>query len=471
MTGRTREVDTLIRNAYLITMDSQRRVFPNGAVAVNDGSIVAVGQDREVTPASRSAHTIDAHGAVVHPGFIDNHIHVCLHNTRWTNEEGAKDSGRRKTPRPGKGYWDLCVDETEYAGSRLACLEMARNGTTCFLEAGTLTTPDAGAAAVEDIGIRALLGDPFVWDIEGTGPTLSRIPFSAGRAFEVLGTQLKRNEDPQALVRGHVNLRGMASATDELLLAAKALADENGVVLNQHQHYQEADVEADDRLRGRHALVHFAEIGFLGENCTFAHMNFVRDDEVAPIIDSGMSPVWCPAASMLHAIGGTFHGRHAELYKQGANVVLGSDSANWSTAFDVADQMLLAMLTARDKSGQVTMLQAEDVLTMATINGARAVGLADRLGSLEVGKRADLVVRHESLPEACPGLDPIRSVVQSSRSKSIDTVMVNGEVIVEKGHSTRVDEEEVYARAREAARRVLRQMDQRLPPQRWPHID
>ena len=133
--------------------------------------------------------------------------------------------------------------------------------------------------------------------------------------------------------------------------------------------------------------------------------------------------------------------------------------------------MVLAMLTARDKSGQVTMLRAEDVLTMATINGARAVGLADRLGSLEVGKRADLVVRHESLPEACPGLDPIRSLVHSSRSKSIDTVMVNGEVIVEKGHSTRVDEEEVYARAREGARRVLQQMGLEPPLQRWPLIE
>lgn len=463
-------VDILVRHAYVITMDSERRVYPNGAVAIKGALIVAVGTDRQLAQAFRSAKTIDAHGAVVHPGFVDCHMHVCLHNQRWATPELANKD--KRAARAGKSYWDLCVDETEFAGSRLASLEMARNGTTCFLEAGTLMTPDVGAAAVEEIGIRALLGDPFVFDIEGVGgPALERIPFNPRRAFEVLGTELKRNSDPDALVRGHVSLRGMASATDELELAAKALADANGTVLNQHQGYRNEDAANDDRLRGRHPLAHFREIGVLGENCTFAHMNIIREDEVVPIVESRMSVVWCPAASMLHGVQGTFLGRHAELYQQGVNVALGCDSSNWSTAFDIGDQMLLAMLTARDKTGRVGALAAEDVLTMATINGARAVGLADRIGSLEVGKRADLVVRHEGLPEAQPGIDPVRSVVQSSRSKSIDIVVVNGKVIVEKGHSTRVDEEEVYARSREATRQLMKRWD--LPPlsPRWPLIE
>ena len=465
-----KNVDILVRNAYVITMDSERRVYPSGALAIEGTSIVAVGPDREVVPLFRPAGTIDAHGAVVHPGFVDNHTHVCLHNMRWASPEvGNRDE---RAARQGKSYWDLCVDETEYAGSRLASLEMARNGTTCFLEAGTLMEPDVGAAAVAEIGIRALLGDPFVFDIEGVGgPPLERIPFNPRRAFNVLGTELGRNSDPDALVRGHVNLRGMASASDELELAAKALADEKGVVLNQHQGYTIEDTANDDRLRGRHPLVHFREIGVLGENCTFAHMNIIREDEVEPIAESGMSVVWCPAASMLHGVQGTVLGRHAELYNQGVNVALGCDSANWSTAFDIGDQMILAMLTARDKTGEVGMMAAEDSLSMATINGARAVGLADRIGSLEVGKLADLVVRHESLPEAMPGVDPIRSMVQSSRSKSIDTVLVNGKLIVENGHSTLVDEEEIYARSREATRELMKRWDSSPLSPRWPHIE
>ena len=468
--GAPRDIDLLIRNAYLITMDSERRVFRSGALAIDGADIVALGPDREVAPLFRPARTIDAHGAPVHPGFVDNHTHVCLHNMRWAYAE-IGDSANR-APRKGKPFWDLCVDETEYAGSRLACLEMARNGTTCFLEAGTLMEPDVGAAAVETIGIRALLGDPFVFDIEGTGgPVTERLPFNPRRAFDVLGTELKRNADPQALVRGHVNLRGMASATDELQIEAKRLADDNGAVLNQHHGYTEVDAGNDDRIRGRHPLVHFREIGVLGENCTFAHMNIIREDEVEPIAESGMSVVWCPAASMLHGVQGTFQGRHAELYRQGVNVALGCDSANWSTAFDIGDQMIFGMLTARDKTGKVDALVAEDVLTMATINGAQAVGLADRLGSLEVGKRADLVIRREDLPEAQPGVDLIRSMVHSSRSKSIDTVIVNGQVIVEGGHSTRVDEEEVYARCREVTHELIRRWDASPLAPRWPHID
>ena len=187
-------------------------------------------------------------------------------------------------------------------------------------------------------------------------------------------------------------------------------------------------------------------------------MNFLRDDEIAPIVESRMSISWNPNASMILGIGATFRGRHSELRKQGANVALGSDSPNSTGCYDIGDQAFLAMLTAREKTEEADALSAQDVLAMATIDGAHAVGLADRLGSLEVGKRADLVVRHEHLPEAHPGLDPIRSVVLSSRSKSVGTVIVNGEVVVEKGHSTRVDEEEVYARSREASRRLLKRM-------------
>jgi 5-methylthioadenosine/S-adenosylhomocysteine deaminase len=195
-------------------------------VAITGSTIAAVGPDREVALAFTAARTIDAHGALVHPGFVDNHIHLCLHNMRWASDEFGD-----RSVRSGQSHWDLCVDETEYAGSVLASLEMARNGTTCFLEVGMLMTPDVGATAVEEIGIRAVLEDPFVFDIEGTGgPVTERLPFDPQRAFDVLGTELKRNSDPEALVRGHVNLRGMASGTDQLLSAAKSLADENGVV-------------------------------------------------------------------------------------------------------------------------------------------------------------------------------------------------------------------------------------------------
>jgi len=460
--------DLLVRNAYVVTMDPERRVLTNGAVAIGGGSIMAVGPEREVTADLRAARTIDAHGAVVHPGFVDNHIHLLYHNLRWAYPDGY---GWDDSIGIHGEYMALVDDEMAYVSTKLAALEMVRNGTTCFLEAGGVSNTDSTAAALVEIGIRGMLGGAFVRDIVTPGGgTQTGIEHSLERAFGVMGAELRRNADPDALVRGVVSLSGLGTASDELMLAAKAMADEHGVVLNQHQSYQMLDAEADDRRLGRHPLVHYAEIGVLGENCTFSHMNIVREDEVDPVVSSGMSVVWCPMASMLFGVGGTIHGRHAEMHRQGANVALGCDSANWTSAFDVGEEAFVALMSAREKTGRADALVAEDVLEMATINGARAVGMADRLGSLEPGKRADLVIRREDMPEAAPGLDPIRSVVYSSRSKSVDTVIVDGEVILENGHSTRTDEEELFTRSRETARDVLRRMGRELPAGRWPQV-
>ena len=457
--------DLVINNAYVVTMDSDRRVLTNGAIATKDGVITAVGPDLDVAGSVEADRTIDAHGALVHPGFIDNHIHLLYHNIRWGVEDGA--GWDEALPIHGE-YGRLVDPEIASVSVKLAALEMARNGTTCFLEAGGVANGDAAASAIQEVGIRGLLGGPFVRDIVADS---ARTPQEDREtAFSLLGTELKRNSDANGLVRGVVTVSGMGSVSDELLLAAKSMADDHGVILNMHQSYQARDAENDDRRLGRHPLVHYAEIGVLGDNCTFSHVNIVRDDEVGPIVDSGMSIAWCPIASMLYGVGGTIHGRHLELYKQGANIALGCDSANWTSAFDVGEQAFLALLTAREKTGSPDALVAEDVLQMATVNGARAVGMADRLGSLEVGKRADLVVRRTDIPEAFPDLDPIRSVVYSSRSKSVDTVIVDGEVVIEKGHSTRIDEEELFAQSRDLSRSLLKHMGRELPSGRWPRV-
>jgi cytosine/adenosine deaminase-related metal-dependent hydrolase len=262
----------------------------------------------------------------------------------------------------------------------------------------------------------------------------------------------------------------MGSATDELEQAAKAAADAAGVVLNQHQSYYQVDAEGDDARHGRHPLVHLHDIGVLGDNCVFAHMNVIRDDEVAPIVDSGMSIAWCPAASMTWAVGGTFHGKHAELYQQGVNVALGSDSSNWGYRFDVGLQGYLALMTAREKTGDRTTLVAEDALTMATVGGARAVGLADRIGSLEPGKRADIVVRANDVPEAHPFLDPVIGLVYSARSKSVHTVVIDGRVVLEDRRPTLIDAETIFNAVKTSVGVVFDRMGYRVEP-RWKPVD
>jgi 5-methylthioadenosine/S-adenosylhomocysteine deaminase len=218
-------------------------------------------------------------------------------------------------------------------------------------------------------------------------------------------------------------------------------------------------------------LKYFAEKGIMGENSTFAHMNVVRDDEFPALCEVGPAVAWCPTASMLFGVGGTINGKHLELYKAGVSVGLGSDAPNWSGPLDVGEQGFIAMLTSCEKTGGGGAgLEAEDVLAMATRDGARALGWQDRIGSLEVGKRADIVIRRNDLPEAQPPVDPIRALVKSSRARSVRNVLIDGEVVVEDGRCVRVDEEQVFEGARAASAELLRQMDY-APTARWPVAD
>tara|TARA_Y100000588_G_scaffold82737_1_gene87174 strand:- start:77 stop:580 length:504 start_codon:yes stop_codon:yes gene_type:complete len=147
-------------------------------------------------------------------------------------------------------------------------------------------------------------------------------------------------------------------------------------------------------------------------------------------------------ASMLFGLGGTIKGKHLELFKNGINISFGCDSANWTSAFDIGEQAFIALLTAREKTGDPSALIAEEILRIATINGSKALRKESEFGSIEIGKRADLVIRKNTLPESLPGFDPLREVMVSSRSKSIDTVIINGDIVVENGYSTKLDEDE-----------------------------
>lgn len=472
-TGAPRAVDLVIIHGYVVTMDAERRVFADGAVAISGREIAAVGPTAEVLSQVRAARTLDAAGGVVHPGFVECHTHVTYHLARGAFGDTCTYAEIGSSTE--LDFVNAIDDEGEYASTALACLEMAGNGTTCFIEAGTAYSPAAVAAAAEAFGMRGLVADPFLWDAMETeggynAYRLERAPASTSRALRLLGTELKRNRDPHALVRGHVAIAGMGTATDELEQAAKAAANAAGTVLNQHQSYYSVDAETDDRRHGRHALLHLEELGILDPNSLFAHMNVIRDDEVEAVVRSGLSISWCPAGSMLWGVGGTIHGRHAELYQRGVNMALGSDSANWSNRFDLGLQGYLAVLSAREKTGSRSALTAEDALAMATINGARAVGLGDRIGSLEVGKLADIVIRANDVAEAFPLTDPISQLVYSTGAKSVHTVLIDGRVVLEGRQPTRVEARSVFTGVQTSVRRIFNRMGFQFEP-RWKPLD
>lgn len=481
-----RRIDLLVRHGHVITMDDDRRIVEDGAIAVDRGRILEVGDDQLVAARYDAERVIDAKGAPVHPGFIECHMHASFQSFRGALPDQLPETDAFNSFE--SVFFNTVNDEEEYLAVVLASMEMIRNGTTCFLEAGTVLEPSAAARAAERVGIRAIISDPFIWDqpqgmaqgmlepsCEGCSatararPVLARAPRTREEALARMGRELQRNRDPEALVTGHVAILGLGTASETLMMEAKQRADAAGVVLNLHQSYSPADTEADrQRFGGKDPLVHLKEIGFLGRNVTFGHANHLTDAECDVILETGPNLAWAPAASMMWGHGGSIHGRHAELWRRGANIALGSDSANWSNDFDLWRQANLAVLSARDSHGDRSYLIAEDGLEMATHGGARACGMHGQIGSIEAGKRADIVIHTLNRPELIPTTNMIRNLFYSSGSKSVHTVIVNGKVVLQDGTFVGLDEAEMLAHINQASLALISRMGKTIEPNRVP---
>ncbi|MFT5115225.1 MAG: 5-methylthioadenosine/S-adenosylhomocysteine deaminase [Parasphingorhabdus sp.] len=451
----TIQAELLIKNCYVITMNEAGDCFEHGAIAVIGNKIAAVGTDDELSRRFDAAQVIDARGGIVHPGFIDTHVHF-MNTARGAFPDTLPTSDMMNSLRR---WWDATQEEDERAATYLNCLEMLSNGTTCFLEAGTLQYPDASADAAESVGIRGFIGDPFLWDLPASPDTFSmpRVPRNLDRSLQLLGGQLKRNKG-EPLIRGCIALFGLGSASVELMKAAKNMADSHSVIFTQHQSYDYSDAEADAARLGARALCHYADHGIIGENCTFSHMNDLSCDEVVAAHRAGMSAVWCPATSMNLGTSAARHARHLEMLRMGVNISLASDGVSSGCRYDIGLQGLLALLSSRSRAEDRSIISAYDVLELSTIRGAKAVGMAEEIGSIEVGKFADLVIRSTDLPEAQPYSDPIQSLVYNCGSKSVAQVIVNGKAVWSNGHPTLVEASKVYRLAQASHNRMTKRM-------------
>lgn len=462
MTAMTpRHCDLLIVRGCVLTMNPAREILADGAVAITGNRIMAVGPSRLIEKNWTATRRIDAQGGLVHPGYIDGHYHAGLHLSRGSIPD-APGGGTGVFAR----WMNAIGDEDEYASALLASAELARNGFTGFVDAGTTFCPDAVAAAAQAVGIRASLADCMLWDIVGGEPLaadITRAPCDGARARRELGGQLKRNRDPDALVRGHVALYGSGSATEELMREATSLATREGVVYHQHQSLAKSESDYDLQRFGKPAMVHFAEQGLIGPNCVFTHMNMLEAAEVEAVAHSGMALVWHPGNFMYYAISQTNRSAFPALHRRGTQVAFGTDTAK---AWAFGDLGLIAYLVSKEWGEH---LSSEQIVEMFTLGGARAMGLSRELGSLEAGKRADLVIRTYEPPDTQPNVDIVRQLALISRSKAVDTVICNGDIIVRHGRLTRLDEAEIYKVAHRSATETAARAGLK-PPGNWPVI-
>ena len=461
--------DLLVRNAVVISMDAERRVFPRGAVAVSGPSIVDVGTERDLLGRYRPARVLDAGGAPVHPGFIDAHIHIVHGTGRGVFADVVAAAGERVS----FADWKAGVrPEDEHAATAFAGLELLKNAFTAFVEPGTVFDTDAAADAARSVGVRALLSGCYIWDqaeVLDEFPALrsrsllERAPPDTERCLDQLGSELHRNRNPNDLVRGHVSAYGLGTASDELLRAAKTLAEQEGVAFHQHEGFVPSMSSADAGRLGRSRFLHLEDLGALGEGSTLVHVNVLNDQEADCLVRSGASVVWCPVAYLKLGISHSLPCRMPELHRRGVNVALGVDG---TVDCSVADTAIAAQLAAMNAGDSVSV---GAILEMKTIRAAKAAGIDAITGSIESGKRADLVIRSEIDPDACPGVNVPYHLALLSHAGTVDTVIVNGEIVLRHGHSTRVDEGVVYAEAKASVQRRMKRLEL-APLLEWPVV-
>lgn len=461
--------DTLIRNGQVITMDPGRRIFRRGAVAVTGSRIVEVGADADLVRRYDAAETIDAGGGIVHPGFIDAHNHIVHTSCRGVG------TLRDDTPAPVNfADWKAGVtDEDEAAATAMAGVEMLRSGFTMFIEPGSLFSTDAAAEAVERVGLRALFAPLYLWDrrecFEAVpslySPSLmARAPIDLDRSLAQLDAEVHRNSDPDALVRGYVFVYGVGTASPELLRAAHAIARDNDVPLQLHAGYVPMEGEIYRAMTGLSQIVHLRDLGVLDERTVIIHANVLDDDEEAAVRETGCQVVWCPAAFFSLGQGRTASFRMAERYRQGTRVALGTDGAFACTPAGIMPAANYASQAYGDP------LSPGALLEMQTLNGASAAGMDAELGSLEPGKRADVVVRSAQASEAHPDNNPVHLLALTMGTGTVDTVLVDGKVVLREGRSTQVDEPEVYRTVSNSVTARANRLDIDLSPE-WPTVD
>jgi cytosine/adenosine deaminase-related metal-dependent hydrolase len=450
----------LVEHAVVVTMDPTRRIFLDGSVLIDGERIAQVGRAADVRPPRAPERVIDGRGHLVLPGFIDTHVHLSEHLSRGLIPDEVPVD--RYVPDWYVPLYASITPEEEAAAAQLACLEMLRTGTTTFCEAGTLFDVPAVAQAVDAVGLRAVLGR-WTWDLASGPGRLAQSTDQTLKLAEAAIADVKRRAS--ARVSAWPLLIGFGTCSEALIRGAHALAERHGTGWGMMQFASHPSRKTADTL----PLAALDGWGVLGPRTKLAHMVHVSADDIALLARRDVKISHCPSAALKHVKGLAAHGRFAEMLDAGVSVSLGGDSANGSNHFDMLRLMYLAALVPKDARLDPAVMPPERVLEMATLHGARALGLEDEIGSLEPGKRADMVMFDLDLPEWRPLLDPVSTLVYSASAASVRTVLVDGRALLDDRRVTSVDEREVLTRAERLAGPYLARAGLAARP-KWPVI-
>jgi cytosine/adenosine deaminase-related metal-dependent hydrolase len=269
------------------------------------------------------------------------------------------------------------------------------------------------------------------------------------------------------LIKACVDVVGLGRCTDRLYVESKRMADDNATTLNFHLAAMTEEV-TDTRMKsGQRPVEHLHHLGVVGPNVVMVHMVHVADREIDLLASTGTNVIHCPSTTLKLNYELSSKGRFPEMLKQGVNVAIGSDASDCSNFADMVRTMYLAAVLPKDYRNDAGVSCAETAIEMATINGAKAIGMDKVIGSLEIGKKADVIVINMHRPEWYPNYSEVQNLVYSASGDSVETVFVDGRIIMENRRVLTVDEDEILNRCAELGEQILAR-GKLAVPSKWP---
>jgi 5-methylthioadenosine/S-adenosylhomocysteine deaminase len=437
-------VDLVISGGTVVTMDGARTILPEGSVAVRGDSIVAVGRRAEIEAKYKGAVTIDARGRLVLPGFINGHTHVPMTLFRGLHDDVTLNDWLYKYIFPAEAK--NVNEEFVRWGTRLAAAEQIRSGVTTF--ADMYYFEDAVAEETKAAGMRGVVGETFI-DFPA--------PDNKTHAEALAYTErfLKRWQG-DALIHAAPAPHSIYTCSKQTLQDAAALARKYHAPILIHVAEMKKEWEDSEKQNSLSPVAYLEKLGVLGPDVVAAHCIFVDEADRKILAAKQVGCVHNPSSNMMLASGVS---PVAEMRAAGIPVGLGTDGpAGSNNDLDLMEEMDLAAKLAKITKMDPLALNAKAVVEMATIDGARALHMEKEIGSLEAGKKADVVVISLDEPNAVPMYDAYAQLAYALKGSDVETVVIGGRVVMRDRKLLTVNEEEVLGKAREYRKTVAKSL-------------
>jgi 5-methylthioadenosine/S-adenosylhomocysteine deaminase len=434
-------VDLLVLGGTVVTMDQTRRVIDDGGIAVSNGRIVAIGPRAEIESAYSARQRVDSTGKVVAPGLINGHTHIPMVLFRGLADDLDLQEWLTKYIFPAEAK--NVTEQFVRVAARLGLAEMIRGGTTTYCD--MYYFEDAIADETAKAGVRGVLGETVI-----DFPVADNKTYAEGLAYvERFVTRWKGHE----LIIPAIAPHAPYTVSEEHLKAARAFSDRSGAPIVIHIAETKREVDDMVKAKGASPVAYLDRIGFLNERVIAAHMVWPQGNDIAILQKRGVGVVHNPQSNMKLAAGVA---PVPKMLNEGVLLGLGTDGAASNNDLNMWEEMDTVAKLHKVFTGDPKVISAQQAFEFATIRGAQALDLEKEIGSLEVGKRADLLVINRDTLNQIPVYNIYSDLVYATKAADVETVIINGRIVMRERRLLTLDEAAVKNEARAFRDKIIK---------------